>query len=145
MSHNVCGRLDSPSSIAQIQSWLASCSASHERCRFRRRLAERLPSRNLPTRFLDIKSQGPGMFAVGTLTTIVADNAVYVAVSHRWTGDVPQLRQANAGQLQTGQQDTTLPSHYQDITAGFQYVMSGSTLNVSFRIRRETFEKRQAL
>ncbi|KAI1380199.1 heterokaryon incompatibility protein-domain-containing protein [Hypoxylon crocopeplum] len=106
----------SQSSLAQIHSWLETCIAGHTACSAHLEAAAKLGARS-PTRLIDL--QGPQ--ATSWSLVITADNPTttfqYVALSHRWTADIPKLTQAVFGQLKSGQSDDTLPKDYQHVMA----------------------------
>ncbi|GAW24185.1 hypothetical protein ANO14919_137670 [Xylariales sp. No.14919] len=106
----------SDTSINQIKQWIDTCAKCHCQC------LERRPSSlggadAVPTRLIDL---GTSTITSNRWSLVLTNNdgrdfTDYVALSHRWTEDMPKLTQNTLRQISEGISDDYLPKHFQDV------------------------------
>ncbi|KAI0416493.1 heterokaryon incompatibility protein-domain-containing protein [Xylaria grammica] len=106
----------SDTSINQIKQWIDTCAKCHRQC------LERRPSSlggadAVPTRLIDL---GTSTITSNRWSLVLTNNdgrdfTDYVALSHRWTEDMPKLTQNTLRQISEGISDDYLPKHFQDV------------------------------
>lgn len=101
--------------ISQINKWVSSCSTQHEKCSNRASLAP-AESGLVPTRLIYLGSPDSNRWSL-VVTGGDTKYSKYVALSHRWTENVPKLDQDQISRLTDGDTDTVLPKHYQNALA----------------------------
>ncbi|KAM5385625.1 hypothetical protein ACJZ2D_000824 [Fusarium nematophilum] len=91
-----------------VRNWLARCSAGHS-------CSGDTLAAVIPTRLVDLHGRESKMWSIVETNGDAEKYNKYVALSHRWSSDTPQLRQENWHLFKEGQPDDVLPRDYQDI------------------------------
>lgn len=105
----------SESSINPIMEWLDNCSLHHANCRCDSKST--MSERRIPTRLLDLQGNLSQTWSLVDTGENPAKYTKYIALSHRWTEDVPKLMEENSKRFHNGELDRILPHRYQVVLA----------------------------
>ncbi|KAE9364179.1 HET-domain-containing protein, partial [Stipitochalara longipes BDJ] len=103
----------SESVLNTVRTWITQCQARHRICSRQRGAGLGIP--RLPTRLLDLGTNGSTAWKVVETCQKREPYSKYAALSHRWTSNVPKLEGDNVATLKFGVGDHIVPQYYRDV------------------------------